>query len=169
MRTFFSVRVLRGLDDGNRARSPQIVALALNTLCVQLIILGMELERHIVLLLVGHHQIQILATSAPHEGGFAGIERQYIHTAIFMDEGPRGLVASRSLQTLETTLKSADEAKFETNHRPKDRLNAQRASGKSGFGQRVIHLHIFLTPQQANADKTLHYLISVHHHLQVSF
>ena len=99
MRTFFSVRVLRGLDDGNRARSPQIVALALNTLCVQLIILGMELERHIVLLLVGHHQIQILATSAPHEGGFAGIECQYIHTAIFMDEGPRGLVASRSRQT----------------------------------------------------------------------
>ena len=80
MRTFFSVRVLRGLDDGNRARSPQIVALALNTLCVQLIILGMELERHIVLLLVGHHQIQILATSAPHEGGFAGIECQNVHT-----------------------------------------------------------------------------------------
>ena len=56
------------------------MALALNTLCIQLIILGMELERHVVLLLVGHHQIQILATSAPHEGGFAGIECQYIHT-----------------------------------------------------------------------------------------
>ena len=67
------------------------MALALNTLCIQLIILGMELERHIVLLLVRHHQIQILATSAPHEGGFAGIECQYIHTAIFMDEGPRFL------------------------------------------------------------------------------
>lgn len=56
------------------------MALALNTLRIQLIILGMELERHVVLFLVGHHQIQILATSTPHEGGFAGIECQYIHT-----------------------------------------------------------------------------------------
>jgi hypothetical protein len=56
------------------------VALALNTLRIQLIILGMKLERHVVLLLVGHHQIQILATSAPHKSGFAGIECQYVHT-----------------------------------------------------------------------------------------
>jgi hypothetical protein len=56
------------------------MALALNTFRIQLIIPGMELERHVVLFLVGHHQIQILATSTPHEGGFAGIERQYIHS-----------------------------------------------------------------------------------------
>jgi len=57
------------------------MALALNALCIQLIIFGMELKRNVVLLLVGHHQIQILATSTPHEGGFAGIERQNVHTS----------------------------------------------------------------------------------------
>jgi hypothetical protein len=59
------------------------MALALNTLCVQLIILGVKLKRYVVLFLVGHHQIQILATSTPHEGGFAGIECQNIHTNQF--------------------------------------------------------------------------------------
>lgn len=88
------VRTLRWLDDGNGAGSPQIMALALNTLRIQLIIFGMELERDVVLLLVGHHQIQILATSTPHEGGFAGIERQNIHTTRSMDERASSLVAS---------------------------------------------------------------------------
>ena len=57
------------------------MALALNTLRIQLIVLGMKLERYVVLFLVGYHQVQILATSTPHEGGFAGIERQNIHTS----------------------------------------------------------------------------------------
>ena len=81
IRTDLSVRALRGLDDGNGAGSPQIMALALNALRIQLIILGVELEGHVALFLVGHHQIQILATSTPHEGGFAGIESQNVHTS----------------------------------------------------------------------------------------
>jgi len=88
------VRALRGLDDRDGARSPQIMALALYALRIQLIILGMELERHVALFLVGDHQIQILATSTPHEGGFAGIEGQNIHTIRYMDERASSLVAS---------------------------------------------------------------------------
>jgi hypothetical protein len=47
---------------------------ALETLRIQLVIFGIELERHLVLFLVGHHQIQVVATSAADESGLARIE-----------------------------------------------------------------------------------------------
>lgn len=53
--------------------------LALKTFSVQLIVLGIELERHIAFFFVGHHQIQVLATSTTDESGLAGIERQNVH------------------------------------------------------------------------------------------
>ena len=53
--------------------------LALDTLRVQLIVLRIELERYIALFFVGHHQIQVLATSTANESGLARIERQNIH------------------------------------------------------------------------------------------
>jgi|HubBroStandDraft_6_1064221.scaffolds.fasta_scaffold1556654_1 hypothetical protein len=56
------------------------MALAQNTLRVQLIILRIELEGYVIFLLVGHHQIQVLATSTAHESGLARIESQDIHT-----------------------------------------------------------------------------------------
>jgi len=47
---------------------------ALEALRIQLVIFGIELERYFVLFFVGHHQIQVLATSAANESGFARIE-----------------------------------------------------------------------------------------------
>ena len=55
------------------------MSLALDTLRVQLVVLGVELERYIALFFVGYHQVQILATSAPDESGLARIESQNIH------------------------------------------------------------------------------------------
>ena len=52
---------------------------ALEALRIQLVIFGIELERYFVLFFVGHHQIQVLATSAANESGFARIEGQHIH------------------------------------------------------------------------------------------
>jgi hypothetical protein len=74
-----SVCVLRRLDDGYGAGSPDVVAFASFTLGVQLIVLGIELEGDVALFFIGHHQIQVLATSAFHESGFARIESQNIH------------------------------------------------------------------------------------------
>jgi len=56
------------------------MALAQYTLRIQLVVFGVELEGYIVLFLVGHHQIQVLATSAAHESRFARIESQNVHT-----------------------------------------------------------------------------------------
>ena len=56
------------------------MVLALETLGVQLIVLGIELEGYIILFLVGHHQVQVFATSTADESGLAGIESQNIHT-----------------------------------------------------------------------------------------
>jgi hypothetical protein len=70
---------LGGLDDGYGAGSPEVVAFALFTLGVQLIVLGIELEGYVALFFVGHHQIQVLATSAFHESGLARIESQNVH------------------------------------------------------------------------------------------
>ena len=53
--------------------------LALDTLRVQLIILGIELELYIALFFVGHHQIQVLTKSAANESGLARIESQNVH------------------------------------------------------------------------------------------
>jgi len=57
------------------------VHLALDTLRVQLVVLGIELERYIALLFVGHHQIQVLATSTTDERGLTRIESQNIHSS----------------------------------------------------------------------------------------
>ncbi len=56
------------------------MALAQNTLRIQLIVLRIELEGHIALFLVGHHQIQVFATSTADESGLARIESQNVHT-----------------------------------------------------------------------------------------
>ena len=53
--------------------------LALHTLRVQLIILGIELELYIALFFVGHHQVQILAKSAADESRLARVESQNVH------------------------------------------------------------------------------------------
>jgi hypothetical protein len=55
------------------------MSLALYALCVQLIVLGIELEGYVALFLVGHHQIQVLAKSAADESGLARIESQNVH------------------------------------------------------------------------------------------
>jgi len=73
-------RALGRLDDGYRAWGPEVMALAQNTLRIQLVILRMELEGYIVLFLVGHHQIQVFATGAAYESGLARIESQNVHT-----------------------------------------------------------------------------------------
>jgi hypothetical protein len=52
---------------------------ALETLRVQLVVFSFELEGYIALLFVCDHQIQVLATSAADESGFARIESQNIH------------------------------------------------------------------------------------------
>lgn len=52
---------------------------ALDALCVQLIVLGIELEFYITLFFVGHHQIQVLAKSAAHESRLTRIESQNVH------------------------------------------------------------------------------------------
>ena len=57
------------------------MAFALETLRVQLVVLGIELERDVAIFFVGYHQIQVLATSAAHESGLAGIEGQNIHVS----------------------------------------------------------------------------------------
>ena len=56
------------------------MALTLDTLSVQLIVLGIELKGYVVLFLVGHHQIQVFATSTADESGLARIESQNVHT-----------------------------------------------------------------------------------------
>jgi hypothetical protein len=56
------------------------MALAENTLRIQLIVLRIELERYIVLLLVGHHEVQVFAARAAYESGLARIESQDIHS-----------------------------------------------------------------------------------------
>ena len=58
------------------------MALAQNTLCIQLIIFGIELEGYVVLFFVGHHQVQIFATGTAHESGLARIESQNIHISV---------------------------------------------------------------------------------------
>jgi len=68
-----SVCVLRGLDDGYGCRGPEVVRFASKALGVELIVLGIELEGDVSLFFVGHHQIQVLASRASHEGGFARI------------------------------------------------------------------------------------------------
>jgi hypothetical protein len=55
------------------------MSFALNTLRVQLVVLGIELERYVALFFVRDHQVQVLATSAAHESGLARIESQNIH------------------------------------------------------------------------------------------
>jgi len=62
------------------------MALAMETLRVQLIVLRVELERYIGLFFIGYHQIQVFTTSAANEGGLARIESQDIHrnAAIWM-------------------------------------------------------------------------------------
>jgi len=52
---------------------------ALKTQRIQLVILGVELERYIAFFFVGHHEIQVLATSAADESGLARVESQNIH------------------------------------------------------------------------------------------
>jgi len=67
---------------------------ALDTLCIQLIVLGIELEFYIALFFVGYHQIQIFAKSTADERRLARIESQDEHaSSAVMDEGFRGLVA----------------------------------------------------------------------------
>ena len=56
------------------------MALAENTLRIQLIVLRIELEGYIVLLLVGHHQVEVFAARAAYESGLARIESQNIHS-----------------------------------------------------------------------------------------
>jgi hypothetical protein len=70
------------------------MALAQNTLCIQLIIFRVELEGYVALLLVGDHEIQVFATGATHESGLARIESQNVHTKpCFMDEEFHSFVA----------------------------------------------------------------------------
>ena len=54
---------------------------ALDALCVQLIVLGVELEFHVALFFVGHHQIQVFAKSTADESGLTRIESQHVHRA----------------------------------------------------------------------------------------
>jgi len=58
------------------------MALALETLRVQLIVLRVELERYIGLFFIGYHQIQVFTTRAAHESGLARIESQNIHISV---------------------------------------------------------------------------------------
>jgi hypothetical protein len=67
------------------------MSLALNTLRVQLIVLGVELERYTALFFVGYHEVQILAASAADESGLAWIESQNIHSSV--DVWMRELIA----------------------------------------------------------------------------
>jgi hypothetical protein len=56
------------------------MSLAPETLCVQLIVFGIELEGYIALFFVSYHQIQVLATSTADESRLARIEGQNIHS-----------------------------------------------------------------------------------------
>ena len=56
------------------------MALAQNTLRIQLIIFAIELEGYVVLFLVGYHEIQVFAARTAHESGLTRIESQNIHT-----------------------------------------------------------------------------------------
>jgi len=73
--------VLGGLDDGDGAGCPDVMSLALDTLRIQLIVLGVELKFYIALFLIGHHEIQVLAKSTADESGFTRIESQHVHRA----------------------------------------------------------------------------------------
>lgn len=69
---------------------------ALDTLRVQLIVLGIKLEFYIALFFVGYHQIQIFAKSTADERRLARIESQDEHaSSAVMNEGFRSLVACR--------------------------------------------------------------------------
>ena len=64
------------------------MSLALDTLRIQLIVLGVELKLHVALFFVGHHEIQVLAKGAADESGLTRIESQNVHrAAAVMDEG----------------------------------------------------------------------------------
>ena len=63
-----------GLDDSDGDGSPEIMPFAAVTLRVQMVILGLELQRDFGLLFVGHHQVQILTVSAANEGRLARIK-----------------------------------------------------------------------------------------------
>jgi hypothetical protein len=68
-----------GLDDCDGSGSPEVVPLALDTLRIQLVVLGVELEGYIALFFVGHHQIQVPTTSTADESRHARIESQNKH------------------------------------------------------------------------------------------
>jgi hypothetical protein len=68
-----SVCVLGGFDYGYGAGGPEVVCFASKALGVELIVFGIELKGDVGLFFVGHHQIQVVAGRASHEGGLARI------------------------------------------------------------------------------------------------
>jgi hypothetical protein len=56
------------------------VPFALKTLGIQMVILGVELERNAGLFLVRHHEVQVLAVGAANESGLARVESQHEHS-----------------------------------------------------------------------------------------
>jgi hypothetical protein len=73
--------VLGGLDDSDRAGSPEVMSFALDALRIQLIVLGVELKFYVALFLIGYHEIQVLAKSTADESGLTRIESQHVHRA----------------------------------------------------------------------------------------
>ena len=64
--------MLGGLDDGDGARSPDVMSFALDALRIQLIVLGVELKFYVALFFIRHHEIQVLAKSTADESGLIG-------------------------------------------------------------------------------------------------